>query len=267
MTPRYFDIHSHLFFKDFEQDLQEVLSRMKQEGVDTLTVGTELKTSKESVAFCEEKEGFYATIGLHPNHSGEEKFEKKEYEKLVKNPKVVAIGECGIDYFRIEGDIASGKKKQVALFEQHIEFALEHDLPLMIHARPSKGTMDAYTEVANVIESRQKTVGEKLRGNMHFFVGDVAVARRFYELGFTTSFTGVLTFTKDYDEVVKFAPLDMIMTETDAPFVAPAPYRGRRNEPTHVKYIVEAIARIRNDTTERIRSVVVENAQRAFSFF
>jgi TatD DNase family protein len=124
--------------------------------------------------------------------------------------------------------------------------------------------MDAYLDIASIIESRQKSAGERLRGNMHFFVGNVDIARKFYTLGFTTSFTGVLTFTHDYDEVVKFAPLDMLMTETDAPFAAPAPFRGRRNEPSYVKYVAEAIARIRGTDLETVREAVVNNALRLF---
>ena len=135
----------------------------------------------------------------------------------------------------------------------------------MIHARPTKGSMDAYLDMAAMIELRQKTAGEKLRGNMHFFVGNVDVARKFYSLGFTTSFTGVLTFTHDYDEVVKFAPLDMLMTETDAPFASPNPFRGRRNEPSYVKYVVDAIARIRGDDRENVRQTLAQNAIRVFS--
>ena len=143
-------------------------------------------------------------------------------------------------------------------------FAIEHDLPLMIHCRPKKGTVDAYEEMATRLEAEFKQVGERLRGNVHFFVGNTDVARRFYDIGFTTSFTGVLTFTHDYDEVVKYAPLDMIMTETDAPFASPAPFRGRRNEPTYVKYVVAAIARIRASNVEDIQKSVADNALRLF---
>ena len=139
-----------------------------------------------------------------------------------------------------------------------------HELPLMIHSRPSKGSLDSYLDILTYLESRHREVGEKLRGNIHFFVGSVDVARRFYEIGFTTSFTGVLTFTHDYDEVVKFAPLDMIMTETDAPFAAPAPFRGQRNEPIYVKYIVEAISSIRGEGIELVQTAVVDNALRTF---
>ncbi len=254
-----------MFFKDFDSDLEEVLARMRDEGVYTLTVGTELKTSKESVALSEGRDGMYATVGLHPNHAKDEEFDRAEYTRLAMNPSVVAIGECGIDYFRLEGDIQEERKRQFNLFEEHIDLALERDVPLMIHARPSKGSMDAYLDIHAVISERQKSVGDKLRGNMHFFVGSIDVARMFYDIGFTTSFTGVLTFTHDYDDVVKYAPLDMILSETDAPFAAPEPFRGRRNEPAHVKYVVDAIARIRGVSERTIQAAVFENARRVFS--
>jgi TatD DNase family protein len=145
-----------------------------------------------------------------------------------------------------------------------MEFAVKYDKPLMIHCRPSKGTVDAYEEMADYLAGRKREYGEGLRGNMHFFVGNTAVAKRFYEIGFTTSFTGVLTFTHDYDEVVRQAPIDMLMTETDAPFAAPVPFRGRRNEPSYVRYVVEAIARIRGIDSEAAREAVVSNARRVF---
>ncbi len=264
LMPRYFDIHSHVTFKDYDQDLEEVLARMRDEEIWTLTVGTDKQTSEESVAFVQDKEGFYATIGLHPTDTVTETFSESEYRTLGEDPKTVGVGECGFDYFRPTGNMAFEKKRQLREFEKQMEFAVQYDLPLMIHCRPTKGTVDAYEDMAALLESRKRAAGEKLRGNMHFFVGNVAVARRFYDIGFSTSFTGVLTFTHDYDEVVQFAPLDMLMTETDAPFAAPVPFRGRRNEPSYVKYVVSAIARIRGAEEEAVRQAMVGNALRVF---
>lgn len=264
MQQNYFDIHSHVTFKGYDQDLPEVLMRMEDAGVYTLTVGVDKNTSEKAVAFAQGKENFFATIGLHPTDTATETFSDTEYRALVQNPKVVGIGECGIDYFRIEGDIALEKKRQWREFEKQLSFAVKYDKPLMIHCRPSKGTVDAYEEMAIFLRSQQREYGAKLRGNMHFFVGTQAVARKFYDIGFTTSFTGVLTFTHDYDEVVKFAPLDMIMTETDAPFATPVPFRGRRNEPSYVAYVVDAIARIRGSDSETVGKAVFANAQRVF---
>ena len=261
---RYFDIHSHVTFKDYDQDLTEVLSRIEEEGIYTITVGVDKATSEKAVVFAEGKDNFFAAIGLHPTDTVSETFSDREYRELVADPKVVAIGECGVDYFRIEGDLVAEKKRQWREFEKQADFAVKYDKPLMIHCRPSKGTVDAYEEMAAFLKSKKRQEGDKLRGNMHFFVGNAEVAHKFYEIGFTTSFTGVLTFTHDYDEVVRSAPLDMLMAETDAPFAAPAPFRGRRNEPSYVKYVVEAIARIRGQETEAVREALFTNACRVF---
>lgn len=269
MKPQYIDVHSHLFFKEYDHDLEEVLSRMRDEEVWTITVGVNRATSQAAVSFAEAREGFFATLGLHPNDAPNELFRAKDYEELVKNPNVVGIGECGIDYFRLQGTDDSErqqeKKRQRETFERHIEFAVKHGKALMLHCRPTKGTYDAYEDVLAVLEPIAKKKGEKLHGNVHFFVGDVAIARRFYDIGFTTSFTGVVTFAREYDEVVRFAPLSSILTETDSPFAAPIPFRGKRNEPGYVKYIVQAIANIRKADPEDVRSAVVENALRVFS--
>ena len=255
---KYFDAHSHVSFKDYDVDRDAVIGRMREVGVGAITVGVDYETSKEAVAFAETHEDFYATIGLHPTDTVTENFDASKFSALATHPKVVGVGECGLDYFRIEGDFETEKKRQVIDFEKQIFFALEHDLPLMLHCRPTKGSMDAYEDVLALL------AGRNTRGNAHFFVGNVDIARKFYDLGFTTSFTGVLTFTHDYDEVVRFSPADMLLTETDSPYVAPVPHRGSRNEPTHVTYVVAAIARIRGVDEEQIRAQILENAKRVF---
>jgi TatD DNase family protein len=124
----------------------------------------------------------------------------------------------------------------------------------MIHAR------DAYAELLELLEPIKLEYGEKLRGNVHFFAGDGQTARRFFDLGFTVSFTGVITFTRDYDEVIGSAPLEKIMAETDAPYVSPVPYRGKRNEPSYVSEVVKRIALIRGAEEEAVRAALVNNA-------
>ncbi len=251
----HFDIHSHLNFEDFDADREDVLREMKERRIGTITVGTGIKTSKESVALAGQEENIYATVGIHPNDGSEDNPE--ELEKLITHPKVVAVGECGLDYFR-ESDIEAAKKRQIPVFEKQIELALKYGKPLMIHARSS------YNDVADILESYHGRQGEKLRGNMHFFAGNVDEARRFLDIGFTLSFTGVLTFTSDYDEVVRFAPLDMIMSETDAPYAAPVPFRGKRNSPLYVEEVVKALARIREIPQEEVRTAILANVSRVF---
>lgn len=257
----YFDAHSHVTFRDYDADLDEVLARMREHEVGTITVGVDSATSEEAVSFAEEHDGFYATIGLHPTDTSTETFNEPVFKKLVSRPKVVGIGECGLDYFRITGDVETEKKRQRLEFEKQIVFAIDALKPLMIHARPSKGSMDAYEDVLAMLEPLKGTV----TGNVHFFVGSVDVARRFYDLNFSTSFTGVVTFAREYDEVVRFAPVDMILTETDSPYAAPVPFRGKRNEPSHVRYVVEALAAITGLPEEKLREQIVENARRVFA--
>lgn len=255
---RYFDIHSHLTFDDFATDREDIIAKMREEGIGTITVGTDLGTSRASVELAQKHPHLFATVGIHPTHG--EAFDEEAFSKLAENPKVVAIGECGLDYFRIDADDQETKEAQKNIFESHIVLALKHDLPLMIHARPKKGSMDAYEDVLDILS---KYPGA--RGNMHFFVGDVATAQRFLDIGFTMSFDGPITFSHDYDETIKAIPEDMLMAETDAPFASPEPFRGRRNEPLYVVHVVEALARIRGVELEAFKATIVRNAQRAFN--
>jgi TatD DNase family protein len=151
------------------------------------------------------------------------------------------------------------------VFEKHIELAIEADKPMMIHSRPSKGTQDAYRDMIDILRVYKNEHDDRLRGDIHFFVGGVEEARSFVDLGFTMSFTAVLTFARDYDEVVQFLPLSSIITETDSPYVAPSRIRGQRNEPISVIDVVGAIAAIRNEDEETVRGQVLENATRLFS--
>ncbi len=263
MHYQYFDAHSHLTFKDYDLDLEAVLTRMHDDKVGTITVGVDLATSKEAIAFSDEHAGFYATIGLHPNDTPSEDFDSAVYAELVSHPKVVGIGECGLDYYRLQGtgdSVQKEKTRQRDVFEKQIDFAARHLKPLMLHCRPSKGTMDAYEDALEILESRKGEVA----GNAHFFVGSIDVARRLYEINFTTSFTGVLTFARDYDDVVRFAPVDMILTETDSPYASPLPHRGKRNEPVNVRHVVTAIAQITDLPEDKLKEQIVENAVRVF---
>ena len=271
---KYIDIHCHLDFPDYGTDLAEVLERMKENEVGAITIGTDLESSRRAVKIAEEGEKngnkIWACIGVHPEQPQGETlgnfqgltlgFEEKEFEKLVVHPKVVAIGECGLDWFRIEPEnIESERERQTKLFKQQIEFALKYNKPLMLHCR------EAYDDVLNILEVYKKAEGgDKLRGNAHFFAGNVEQAKRFLDLGFTMSFTGVVTFTHDYDEVIKYIPQDSIMSETDAPFVSPVPYRGKRNEPSFVIEIVKKLAEIRGESFEVLNGAIIKNAKVAF---
>lgn len=264
MHTRFIDIHSHLNDSRFEADFLEALARMRDADVSSIVVGTDLAMSTKAVRLATEYPDLWATVGLHPTDNHKEEFDMLSYEQLASHPRVVAVGECGLDYHWPAHDgWPSGereeKDRQRALFVKQITLAEHVGKPLMIHGRPTQGSMDAYEDILDILKDFPD-----IRGDVHFFVGDPAIAKRFLDIGFYLSFTGVLTFAKEYDETIRFAPLDRIMAETDAPYVAPAPHRGKRNEPAYVTEVYAAIARIKGVDPELVRSALVANAHQLF---
>jgi len=283
---KYVDIHCHLDSPDFDADREAILVRMKEEEIGAITIGADLESSKKAVEIAETNENIWACIGVHPENTtspltplldaGERKHsldieiigdEVKELEKLVQSPKVVGIGECGLEYFQMDKEKTEDSQKK--LFESQIQFALKYDKPLMLHVRSSgKDNFDAYEDALDILESYKKDPsadgGEKLQGDVHFFAADISIAKRFLDLGFTMSFTGVITFTHDYDEVIKYLPQNSIMSETDAPWVAPVPFRGKRNEPVYVVEVVKKMAEIRDENLEILNNAIIENFKRVF---
>lgn len=264
MSYAFFDIHSHLHDKAYDDDRDSLLEEMKGYGVGTITVGTDIDESKNAIALAEKYSHMYATVGLHPNDNKEELFNVDEYERLARHEKVVAVGECGLDYFRIAIDDVADKIRQQEIFKKQIELAVIVNKPLMLHGRPSKGSMDAYEDMLDILEESKKKYGNKLRGNAHFFAGTIDIAQRFINIGFTMSFSGVITFTKDYDDVVRFIPLTLLHAETDSPYATPAPFRGKRNSPMYVQEVVARIAVLREQPMEEVRAQLLENAKRVF---
>lgn len=262
--PDYIDIHSHFTFSDFDRDRADSINALSTARIWTITVGTNIDTSWEAIVLAEQYPHLFATIGIHPTDT-DVVFDETQYTKWAKYQKVVAIGECGLDYYRLQSDQDKVKQKQEELFIKHIICAQKNNLPLMIHGRPQKGSMDAYHDILDILENTYKGHVYKNPGNIHFFVGDIPVAKRFLDLGFTLSFDGPITFTREYDEVIKFIPLSMLMAETDAPFASPVPHRGKRNEPRFVTHIVDQLADIRGEDREQVRQATVTNAFRVFS--
>ena len=282
MEPKYFDIHAHVNFKVYDADRDEVIDRALEAGVHMMNVGTQQDTSKDAVMLAEKynesgKRGLYAAIALHPVHTSKshhdeqelgeggvsftsrgEIFDSQFYEDLARHDVVKAIGECGLDYYHLDEDTIRLQKE---VFIKHIEVANKVNKPLMLHIRNGKTGPDAYQDAIDILKQYAK-----VKGDVHFFAGRLDVAKQFLELGFTMSFTGVVTFTHDYDEVVRYIPLDMIMSETDCPYITPTPFRGKRNEPMHVREIVKAIARIKGEDEEKVRAQLVANAKRVFNF-
>lgn len=289
--PKYIDIHSHVNFQAFDADRDQVIKRALENNTWMINVGTQVDTSKKAVELANQyTEGVYAIVGLHPIHTGasyhDEKelgeggkeftsrgefFDKESYRELLKNKKVVGIGECGLDYYRCTPE--SIERQKQAFIEQ-IELANEFNKPLMLHVRnnsnkihptlkgtPQEGNLNAYSDTLEILK-----VHCKVKGNVHFFAGTWEEAKSFLDFGFTLSFTGVITFTDDYNEIIKNTPLNMIMSETDSPYVTPVPYRGKRNEPSYVKEIVKKISEIKNLSEEEVAKAMIINAKRVFTF-
>lgn len=266
--PKFIDTHSHLHFKQYDDDREEVIARMREIGVQTIAVGTDLQTSKQAIALADKYPDTIVgvTVGVHPNDT-DEKFDKNIFTKLLNIEArplcsgVVGVGECGLDYFR-SSSAKVAKDKQEKNFRLQIEFALEHDLPLMLHIR------DAHEDALEILKdySQHRGQASMLRGTCHFFTGDAEIAMKYVELGFHISFPGVITFAPECRDAVRTVPLERILSETDAPYVAPVPFRGKRNEPIYVEEVVKMIAEIRRENFELVREQLIDNAKNLFNF-
>lgn len=247
------DIHAHLNFPQYEADREEVIKRTIDAGCGVINVGTGLQTSREVVELTKHP-NFWATVGVHPHETGVPTSEEwEELERLAGHPQVVAIGECGLDFFRIEGDTSQVKAVQQAVFERQIALAQKVGKPLMLHIR------DSYDEVLATLKNFPG-----VRAHAHFFAGSWEQAEQFLDLGLTISFTGVITFVRDYDEIVKNTPLDRLLAETDAPYVTPAPFRGRRNEPLYVAEVVRKLAELKGVGVTDMQAQLLSTAERVF---
>lgn len=269
MRPKLFDVHTHIQFAAYAADADAVARRALDAGTWIVNVGTKRETSEQAIAFAHRyPEGVYATVGLHPTHTAKsyhdekesdvapegEEFDYARYGKMAEDEKVVAIGECGLDYFRLTEET---KALQQKVFKEHIKLASEIGKPLMIHCR------NAFPDLISILQTTDHKL-PAIPGIIHFMTGTKEDARELLALGFSFSFGGVLTFARDYDEVVRSIPLERILLETDAPYVAPAPYRGKRNEPAYVMESAKKIAEIKDVPFEDVARVTTENAVRIF---
>jgi TatD DNase family protein len=264
IKPFLIDSHSHLQFSAFDKDRQEVIGRMREKNISTIIIGGNLKESQEAVALAE-KENFFASIGLHPIHVEEindnsqgivpaEDFDVEKFSRLLKNSRVVGIGECGLDYFHVQDE--SKKKEQKEIFQKQVQLAKDFKKPLILHIR-DKNSFSAYQDVLDVLE-KNNYQGEKV-GVVHFFSADWAIAKKFLDLGFYLSFTGVITFTHQYDEVIKNTPIEKLLVETDSPYVAPEPFRGKRCEPIFVEYVAKRLAELKDVSLEEVAEITTKN--------
>jgi len=279
----FIDTHAHVNFNAFRDDADEVIQRALDNDTWMILVGSEYKTSKRGLDCANRYErGVYATAGLHPLHLEEmvakdekdnynfktrgEVFNYDIYEKLAKFEKIVAIGEIGLDYYHINlsADVSRIKKKQQDVFLEQLLLARRLDLPAIIHCRQAHDDMLA---ILKDFKKKHKDLipTDKPWGVIHCFSGDEDLAWQYFFLGLIISFTGMITFSKRWDNLIRKMPNEKFMIETDCPYMPPEPYQGKRNEPVFVKYIASRIAEIKNLSLDKLASISTKNAKNFFN--
>jgi TatD DNase family protein len=246
------DTHSHLNFEAFKNDFQSVILRAQENDVKKIiVVGSNLETSEKAVEIAKQNKTVFAAIGLHPIHVKDEAI-TPEFEKLAENKKVVAIGETGLDYYYDKGNADAQKE----VFLTHIRLAKKLSKPIIIHSR------DAGEDILSILTSQAGLP----KGVFHCFSENLEFSKIILEMGFYLSFTGIITFTKNYEvyEVIKNAPIEKILIETDCPYLTPDPYRGKRNEPMYVLEVAKKIAEIKKIPLEEVSAQTSKNAEELF---
>ncbi len=249
------DTHAHLDRHEFGEDLDAILGAARDAGVSRIvTIGIDNATSRAAVALAEKYPIVWATVGVHP-HDAAAQVDWEELGTLARHPRVVAVGECGLDYYR---DL-SPRDAQDVVFRRQIALAEEVGKPLVIHCR------DAHVDVTRIL---REGASRPRRGVMHCFSGDVAQANAYREIGFVISLAGPVTYPNSpkLKEVARMVPLSEIVVETDCPWLAPQARRGKRNEPAYVRYTATEVASLRGVSLEEVAQATSENASRLFRF-
>lgn len=255
------DTHCHLNFDSYDADRQAVISRAAEAGVTQMIIpAVDLDTSRAVVELAGQHPGVYAAVGIHPNDTAHfDETDLNTLAALANDPKVVAIGEIGLDYYWDKNP----KAMQFRAFEAQLALAQRHRLPVIIHNR------DASEDTIRILETWVSGLPDDLKarpGVMHSFSGSQAIAERALAAGFYLGFTGPITYKKA-DETRAIAarvPLDRLLVETDGPFLTPVPYRGKRNEPAYIPYIVERLAALHLISADEMARLTTENAERLF---
>lgn len=278
------DSHCHIQFNAYKNDAEEVIRRSLAQEVKMIVVGSQASTSERAVEYARQHDGLWAVVGLHPIHltsqevdeeeinfhSREEKFDYDFYKKLASDPKVVGIGETGLDFFHLPKNLTLEEvtKIQIETFIAQAELATELNLPMAIHCR------DAHEQLLLILKKFCQDKKMPSRGVAHCFTGNWLEAKGYLDLGFYIGFTGVITFPAkktnpqqqlNLIEVVKNTPLNMILVETDAPYLAPQEHRGKRCEPWMVIEVAKKIAEIKNAPFEEVVKQTVKNTLKLFS--
>lgn len=273
MKITYIDTHAHLNLSQFDEDRAEVFQKCAVAGVGMINVGTHKQTSQLAVELANQYENAWAIVGLHPvsvdvgilsqgKTELESEFDEDFYKKLAVDERTVGIGECGFDYCHYD---EATYEQQREVFLAQIALANTVGKPLMLHLRNAPDSKrnsqsrDAYDDALDILKSEAKVLG-----NAHFYAGTTTQAKRFFDIGYTISFTGVVTFAKPYEELVKYAPLDMMHGETDCPYVAPVPHRGKRCEPWMVQEVYKTIAQMKSLSEEDVREQLLKNTKKLY---
>ena len=250
----FIDSHCHINFPELANNLDEVLANMRANQVtDALCVSVDLEKFPQILSMAEQHDNIYASVGVHPDHELENEPTQSELVRLAQHPKVIAIGETGLDYFRLQGDL----EWQRTRFRTHIRAAVECDKPLIIHTRSAS---------ADTLRLMQEEGAHKPGGVMHCFTESLEVALAAIEMNFYISFSGIVTFKKalELKEVATKIPLERMLIETDSPYLAPVPFRGKLNQPGYVKHVAEEIAKLRGISVEEVGEATSFNFNKLF---
>jgi TatD DNase family protein len=250
----YVDSHCHINFPELAEKLDEVLENMRQNEVsDALCVGVSLDKLPQILALAEKYPHVYASVGVHPDHELDAEPSVDQLVQLAAHPRVVAIGETGLDYFRLKGDLEWQRER----FRTHIRAARRCGKPLIIHTREA---------AADTLRIMQEEGAEQVGGVMHCFTESLETARAAMALGFYISFSGIVTFKSAaaLKEVAQAIPLERMLIETDSPYLAPVPFRGKLNQPAYVKHVAEEIGRLRGVAPDEIGRATTANFRRLF---
>jgi TatD DNase family protein len=256
MDYRIIDTHCHPQFPQYDEDRPETIRRALGSGIGMVCVGTDIDTSTKAIELADLHEGIYATVGLHPNNEFDTRHDDDGYydelASLASHKKVVAIGEIGLDYYRTPDN--KDRERQRSRFASQIDLARRLTLPAVIHCR------DAHADMLSMVSKNTGVI----RAVIHSFNGTVAEARSYLDAGYSIGLNAIVTFSKQYEEMVKFIPLDRLLLETDAPYLAPAPYRGKRNEPLYIEGVGNSIAAIRGIEASKLFCITTGNARDLF---
>jgi TatD DNase family protein len=259
------DTHAHLYLDRFKEDLPAVIARAREQGVERIIMpAIDVPSIHEALALCDRYDGLYAMAALHPTHTQDATDEDFEaVAALCDDPRVVAVGESGLDYYWDRTYDAV----QQDFFRRHIRLAIEKDLPLILHLRDKQNRDECHRDIVRLLreERAASDAPDQLRGIFHCFTGPAWLAEEAADLGFLLGLGGVLTFKNSgLDTIIRDVPLDRLVLETDAPYLAPVPYRGKRNEPSYTRYVAEKLAEVKEVPVEEIERVTTANAERVF---